>query len=73
MIATPEKALCDKIITEKKLSLRSVKSAREYLIENLRIDEFMLEDLNLKEIEKWLSDMPKRQRLEFIIKAIKTI
>lgn len=73
MIATPEKALCDKIITEKKLSLRNVKSAREYLIENLRIDELMLEDLNLKEIEKWLSYMPKRQRLESIIKAIKTI
>lgn len=39
MIATPEKALCDKIITTSGLLLRSNKQVMELLLEDLRIEE----------------------------------
>lgn len=73
LIATPEKALCDKVVTEKKLQLRSVKSAQEYLIENLRIDEYLLREIKINKLEKILSLAPKKNTLEQIIAAIKTI
>lgn len=73
LIATPEKALCDKIITEKKLQLRSMKSAQEYLIENLRIDEYLLRELKVSKLEKMLSFAPKKSTLEQLIMVIKTI
>lgn len=46
LMATPEKALCDKIRNEKKSGLRSLKDMRHYLIEGLRIDEASLAGLN---------------------------
>lgn len=73
LIATPEKALCDKVVTEKKLQLRSVKSAQQYLIENLRIDEYLLREIKINKLEKILSLAPKKNTLEQIIAAIKTI
>ncbi|NOQ51886.1 MAG: hypothetical protein GQ578_06695 [Desulfuromonadaceae bacterium] len=42
LIASPEKALCDKVVFTKKLSATSVKAMRTFLTEDLRID---LEDL----------------------------
>jgi hypothetical protein len=38
LIATPEKALADKVFTDRGTQLRSLKEMREYLFENLRID-----------------------------------
>jgi hypothetical protein len=38
LIASPEKALCDKIITTLNVRLQSVKAMQAYLEENLRID-----------------------------------
>ena len=45
LMATPEKALCDKIRNDQNTGLRSLKDMRHYLIEGLRIDEASLADL----------------------------
>ena len=46
IIASPEKALCDLIITSKGLRLQSKKALNSYLIENLRIDFDNIGDIN---------------------------
>ena len=45
MVASPEKALCDKIITTSGLLIRSKKTARDFLLENMRMDEEALKRL----------------------------
>jgi hypothetical protein len=47
LIATKEKALCDKIKHEKKLGVLSQKKLWDYLINDLRIEKFELLKLNL--------------------------
>ena len=52
LMATPEKALCDKIRNDQKAGLRSLKDMRHYLIEGLRIDESSLANLNSGHIDE---------------------
>ncbi|MES2329306.1 MAG: hypothetical protein V4539_06850 [Bacteroidota bacterium] len=73
LVATPEKALCDKIITTSGLLLRSSKQAMELLIDDLRIEKDALRNLNIKEISKWVPDAPKKDSLEILIKTLKNI
>lgn len=70
LIASPEKALFDKIINTAGLNLRSKIAASEYLIENLRMDEDQLKQLDVQAMETWLSDSPKRESLVQVIKLI---
>lgn len=51
LMAIPEKALCDKIRNDQNTGLRSLKDMRHYLMEELRIDETALADLNPGHIE----------------------
>lgn len=73
MVASPEKALCDKVVDTLGLSLRSKKSAIEFLVENLRIEEDKLKELNLNEMSMWLEYAPKAKSLEMIIGAIRNL
>jgi hypothetical protein len=73
MVATPEKALCDKIITTSGLLFRSKKSVREFLLENMRMDEDKLKMLNTKEITSWLSETAKEESLQMLILAIEEL
>lgn len=73
IMASPEKALCDKIVNTSGLTLRSRSYAWEYLTDNLRIDEENLIALNSKMIRTWLQDAPKRDSLEMIIKVIDSL
>jgi len=73
MIATPEKALCDKIITTSGLLLRSTKQVMELLIEDLRIKEQALRNLNINEIKTWIVDAPKKDSLHWLLKTIKEL
>ncbi len=70
LIASPEKALTDKIITTAGVVLRSKKDALFYLTEDLRIDEDSLKVLDAKKIISWLPDAPKKDSLLMMIKAI---
>ncbi|MCC7196423.1 MAG: hypothetical protein IT356_12790 [Gemmatimonadaceae bacterium] len=73
LIASPEKALCDKIITTSGILLRSSKQAIEYLTEDLRIDEQALRKLNVAAINDWIIDAPKKESLNILITALKKL
>ncbi|MBC9932276.1 type IV toxin-antitoxin system AbiEi family antitoxin domain-containing protein [Chitinophaga qingshengii] len=73
LVATPEKALSDKIITTPGIILRSRRMAIEYLTENLRIDEDNLAMLNVAAIQEWLPYSTKKNSLRMVIEAIKRL
>ena len=69
-MASPEKALCDKVITTPGVNLRSRQQALAFLVEDLRIEKDQLRELNLREIVKWLPVCPKRSSIKILIEAI---
>ena len=70
LIASPEKALCDKVITTSGVNLRSKNQAMAFLVEDLRIEKDQLRELNLREMVKWLPACPKRSSIKILIEAI---
>jgi hypothetical protein len=73
MIASPEKALCDKIVSTSGTLLRSPAQASDYLLQNLRMDESALKTLDIEMITGWLTDAPKKDSLEMILKLIQNL
>ena len=73
LIATPEKALCDKIVLTSKINLRSIKQTKEFLIEDLRIDIHALKTLQPERILEWLEDAPKQKSLKMLLKTLATL
>jgi hypothetical protein len=73
MVASPEKALCDKIITTSGLLLRSKKTAREFLLENMRVDEEALRQLNTKEMTSWIKGSLKAESLSMVVNVIQEL
>ena len=72
MIASPEKALFDKVVTTPGL-LRSQKTVLTYLLEDLRMDEDNLKALDTKAMLSWQPDSPKKETLLLLIKALKSL
>ncbi len=70
LIALPEKALLDKIVTSKGVLLRSVKDASDYLLEDLRIDESWLRALDLSKMKGFQQTAPKASSIGFVIASI---
>jgi len=70
LMASPEKALCDKIVMTSGILLRSAKQVQEFLIDDLRIDEEQLQELNVKEIASWIVNAPKKNSLKLLIKML---
>jgi hypothetical protein len=70
LMASPEKSLCDKIITTSGINLRSKKQAQSYLLDDLRINHEKLVELNVNEMSNWLSLAPKANSLKTLIEAI---
>ena len=73
LIASPEKAICDKIILTSKINLRSTITVKSFLIEDLRMDIDDLRNLNVKMIEAWLDDAPKRNSIKMLINTIREL
>ncbi|TKT90416.1 hypothetical protein [Dyadobacter frigoris] len=73
LMATPEKAVCDKIVATPGVILRSKISAAGYLLEDLRMDESQLKQLDISMMESWLADCPKKDSLATMIKMIKEL
>jgi len=73
LVAAPEKALCDKVIMTSGVLLRSVRQTQAFLIDDLRMDEDRLRELNLHEMRTWLNDAPKKASLEILIKTLGTL
>lgn len=72
-MATPEKALCDKVIATSGINLRSQLAAQNFVMENFRIEEIELAKFDTKSMESWLDYALKRGSLEMLIKMIKKL
>jgi len=70
MMASKEKALCDKLLYTKKLTIRSQKAMRVYLEEDLRIGLGSLGCFNLKILEACMACDYKVKLLELLHKVI---
>lgn len=73
MLASAEKALCDKIVTTKGLLLRSKIDVVQYLLEDMRIELSSLKNLEVKEIQSWFMNAPKKESLRWLVKTLKKI
>lgn len=70
IVATPEKALCDKIATTAGVLLRSTNQVMEFLIDDLRIDEERLGQIDVRVISSWVTDAPKKSSIDMLIKTL---
>ncbi len=71
LIASPEKALCDKVFFTKKLSAFSVKTMRLFLTEDLRIDLDDLVGLDLSIIAQCCDSGHKVRQLTALYQVVK--
>lgn len=70
LIASPEKALCDKIVLTPNINLRSVKQTRDFLFEDLRMDDEILSTLDTQSIQSWINNAPKKESLKMLVKTL---
>lgn len=70
LIASPEKALCDKVVLTAKIQLRSIKQTLDFLIEDLRMDVETLKTLDTEIMELWVENAPKKSSLKMLIKTL---
>lgn len=70
LMASPEKAICDKIITTAGITLRSQSQSIAFLLDDLRMDEEALEHLNLNTISSWITDAPKASSLQMLVNTL---
>lgn len=73
LIASPEKALCDKVVLTRNINLRSKKQTRAFLLEDLRIDTDVLKTLDTNVMKLWLDDAPKKSSLRMLIKTLEEL
>ena len=73
LTASPEKALCDKVITTAGINLRSKQQAMAFLVEDLRIDKDQLRELNTTEMTSWLPVCPKRKSIQLLIETLSAL
>ncbi len=70
MIASREKAVCDKIILTSGITLRSIRQTMDLLVEDLRIDEENLRTLDTSVIRSWIEDAPKKSSIAMLVKTL---
>ena len=73
LMASPEKALCDKIVMTSGILLRSTRQVQEFLIDDLRIGEEQLQKLDVKEITSWIDNAPKKSSLNLLVKMLSNL
>jgi hypothetical protein len=71
MIATPEKALCDLIVSTKGLKIQSMKAMQIYLEDDLRMDITTVKNFNIEIIRQCkLKSNKKKTELTQLLKVI---
>lgn len=73
VVATPEKALCDKIVTTPGLLFRSTVQLLAWLTEDMRMDKEALRELRTDNIQEWLDDAPKKDSLQLLVKTLEEL
>ena len=62
--------MIDKVVITKGINLRSLKETQAHLLENLRVDEYWLSNLDVKLIKHIQKVAPKKESITFLIKLI---
>lgn len=70
LIATPEKALTDKVVLTPGVNLRSIKQTTAFLLDDLRLDLESLNQLSIGDIATWSEFSPKKRSLEMLVKTL---
>lgn len=70
LIASPEKALFDKIITTAGVEFRSKTSVLTYLEKDLRMDIDTLKNLDISVMKSWIPTSPKKDTLSMLTETI---
>ncbi len=73
LIASPEKAICDKIAITSGVLLRSITQTMDFLCEDLRMDEEQLQTLDIDSIQSWIEDAPKRSSLQMLVNTLQRL
>jgi hypothetical protein len=73
LVASPEKALCDKIILTSGVLLRSIPQALDFLLEDMRLDEDLLRGFDIATIHSWIEDAPKKNSLQMLVNSLERI
>ena len=73
LVASKEKALCDKILTTPGVLFRSPSQAQSWLFEDLRIDAAKLRELRVDTVRTWLKKAPKKSSIEMLLKVLKEL
>lgn len=73
LMASPEKALFDKVITTAGAPLRSKSSVISFLEDDLRIDLQALRNFDVATMDSWLAYSPKKEALSRMINVIKQL
>jgi len=73
LMASREKALCDKIVATTGILLRSTQQTMDLLIEDLRIEKQTLRELDTEAIRSWINHAPKKQSLSILIKTLNSL
>lgn len=70
LMASVEKALCDKVVLTSGVFLRSISQTESFLLEDLRMEEHVLQQLDLRQMSTWVSKSPKKNSIKLLIKTI---
>jgi hypothetical protein len=73
LIASPEKAVCDKLITTSGLLFRSLAPLKNWLLEEMRMDREVLRNLQTRTIRSWLPAAPKKKVLELLVNILEDL
>ncbi len=73
LVASKEKAICDKIILTSGVLLRSTSQTLDFLLEDMRIDEDMLRSLDINVLSSWIDDAPKKNSLKMLVKTLEKL
>lgn len=73
LIASPEKALWDKIVLTPGVLFRSKVEVRQFLEEDLRVDEMDLAEINPEILKQWIPFSPKKSSLNLLIKTLQEL
>ena len=73
MLASPAKALLDKIITTAGVQFRSQANVLSYLEDDIRADVDKLKELDWSPVQTWLADAPKKRTLSLLLETLQNV
>ncbi len=73
IIASSTKALCDKIIYTKNINIFSLKDMNTYLLDDLRIDQDNLKEIDIEIVDSCIKSGHKQLQLDYLYQVLKEI